>query len=226
MRFSMMILAVAAVAAAAAPMRAADAQVYTLSFFEVGADGVRPAADLFHKLRHGMRTEKGVLSDALLVEFGRPTRLAVLDAFADKAAADAHAADPATQAFRSSLQPLLVAPPDVRHLVPVDVSPQTRPSGPRAVYVTTHVDVIPTFKTQTEEALRALAATMRKDPGCLKFDVLVQDNRANHFQVFEVWRDLGAFEHYRSAAATRDFREKLSPMQGALYDQRVYQAVP
>ena len=90
----------------------------------------------------------------------------------------------------------------------------------------THVDVVPTFKAQTEALLRGLAATARKMPGNLRIDVIDQDNRPNHFTLVHVWRDRKAFEAYRSAAATRDFREKLLPMQGALYDERLYAAVP
>jgi quinol monooxygenase YgiN len=227
MRFAATVIGMALFASlAAVPLRTADAQVYVLTYLEVGSDSAKAAADLMHKLRHGMRTEKGVVGDTLLIERGRPTRLAVLDAFPDKAAADAHAANLDTQKFRGDLHPMLVAPPDVRHLITVDTKPQTAPSGPRAVYVLTHVDVIPTFKEQTEAALKSLAAAARQDPGCLRWDVLVQDNRANHFTVVETWRDIGAFERYRSAAATRDFRDKLGPMQGALYDQRLYEAVP
>jgi quinol monooxygenase YgiN len=228
MRFAATILGMALVATmTAAPVRAqAPAPIHTLTYLEVGSDLVTPAANLLHSLRHGMHSEKGVLGDTMLVERARQTRLAILGAFADKAAADAHAASPDTQTFRAKLQPMLVAPPDVRHLVGFDTAIQTKPGGPRAVYILTHVDVIPTFKPQTDAALKALAAASRGEPGCLRFDVLVQDNRGNHFTLVEVWSDIGAFERYRSAPATRDFREKLAPMQGALYDQRIYQAVP
>jgi len=227
MRFAAAFLGMALVTAmVTAPVRPAEAQVHVLTYLETGADSARAAADLLHKLRHDMRSQQGVLSDTMLVERGRPTRLAVLDAFPDKAAADAHAANPETQSFRGKVQPMLVAPPDVRHLAGLDVKVQTKPGGPRAVYVLTHVDVVPTFKAQTEAALKAVAAEARKDSACLRWDVLVQDNRGNHFTLVEVWRDIAAFEHYRSAPATVDFRQKLGPMQGALYDERLYDAVP
>lgn len=226
MRFVAMVLAMALVALlTTAPVRA-EGPVYVLTYVEVGNDAVAPAADLLHRLRHGMHSEKGMLNDTMLVERGRQTRLAILDAFEDKATADAHASTPDTQGFRSKLQPMLVAPPDVRHFVGVDTAPQTKPGGPRAIYILTHVDVIPSFKDQTAAALKALAANSRRDPSCLRFDILVQDNRGNHFTMVEAWRDIGAFQSYRSAPATRDFREKLGPMQGALYDQRIYEAVP
>ena len=226
MRLFPWLFGIAAAATVLAPAaRAADA-VFVLTFFEVGGAAAKDAAGLLHQLRHGMRSEKGVIGDLALIERGRPTRVAVLDAFPDKQAADAHAAALETQSFRGKIQPLLVAPPDSRHFIGLDTAVQTKPSGPRAVYVLTHVDVVPSFKAQTEALLRGLAAAARKMPGNLRFDVLDQENRLNHFQLVEVWSEARAFEAYRSSAATTDFRQKLGPMAGALYDERVYEAAP
>jgi len=52
--------------------------------------------------------------------------------------------------------------------------------------------------------------------------VLQQANRGNHFAVFEVWASRSALDGHAEAAHTRAFREKLSPMAGALYDERFY----
>jgi quinol monooxygenase YgiN len=226
MQLPRFILGAAAAALMLAPNARAAEAIYVLTYFEVGAASAKGAAGLLHQLRHGMRSENGVLTDFALIERGRPTRLFVLDAFPDKKAADAHAAALETQSFRSNIQPMLVAPPDSRAQIGFDTAIQTKPSGPRAVYVVTHVDVVPTSKPQTEPLLRSIAAAGRKMPGNLRFDVLDQESRLNHFTLFEVWSDHRAFEAYRSAAATVDFRQKLLPLAGALYDERVYEAAP
>ena len=73
--------------------------------------------------------------------------------------------------------------------------------------------------------LKALAAAARKDDGNLWFDVLQQDGRPNHFTLFEGWRDRKAFDASITAAHTKEFRQKLNPLEGALYDERLYQAI-
>ena len=72
---------------------------------------------------------------------------------------------------------------------------------------------------------KALAAAARKDDGNLWFDVLQQTNRPNHFTVVEAWADRTAFDAHVMAAHTRLFREQLAPMNGALYDERLYAAL-
>jgi quinol monooxygenase YgiN len=43
--------------------------------------------------------------------------------------------------------------------------------------------------------------------------------------LIEVWASRSAFEMHEAAKATRDFRARLAPMIGALYDSRLYEAV-
>jgi quinol monooxygenase YgiN len=52
--------------------------------------------------------------------------------------------------------------------------------------------------------------------------VLQQTNRPNHFTVVEAWKDRNAFDAHGMAAHTRQFRDRLAPMSGALYDERLY----
>lgn len=48
------------------------------------------------------------------------------------------------------------------------------------------------------------------------------ENRANYFTVAEEWASKKALDAHSVAAHTRAFRERLSPMVGALYDERIY----
>ena len=105
------------------------------------------------------------------------------------------------------------------------VAPPTGKPGPDAVFVLTHVDVPPPQKDQTIELQKALATAARKDDGNLWFDVLQQNDRPNHFTLFEAWRDRKAFDASIAAAHTKEFRQKLNPLEGALYDERLYQPV-
>jgi len=49
--------------------------------------------------------------------------------------------------------------------------------------------------------------------------------RTNHFEVVEVWRDQKSDNAHELAAHTKEFRVKLAPVIGALYDQRWYKAL-
>jgi quinol monooxygenase YgiN len=59
----------------------------------------------------------------------------------------------------------------------------------------------------------------------LGFDVWQQTNRLNHFTVVETWSTMRSFTAHGSTAQTRDFRARIAPMMGALYDERWYRAL-
>ena len=94
----------------------------------------------------------------------------------------------------------------------------------KTVYVVTHIDVIPPSGGLSEinKLLLQYAADSRKDPGSIRFDVLVQDGRLNHFTFVEEWQSREAFEAHNAAAHTRAFREKLHPSPGSPFDERVH----
>ena len=91
--------------------------------------------------------------------------------------------------------------------------------------VVTHVDVIPPRKEDGLAAVRQLGDSGRASTGNVRFEVVQQTNRANHFTVIEIWKDAKAVEAHSMAEATRQFRDKLGPMSGALYDERMFKAV-
>ena len=94
-----------------------------------------------------------------------------------------------------------------------------------ALYVLTHVDVFPTYKDQAIELVKAQADAARKDDGNLRYDVVQWDGHPNHFTLVEVWRDRKAFDTSVTTPHNKEFRDKLTPLEGALYDERLYQAV-
>ena len=70
--------------------------------------------------------------------------------------------------------------------------------------------------------LEAMSIDAAKDYGNISYEVLQQANRVNHFTVVEEWANKKALDAHAQAAHTRAFRERLLPMQGALYDERFY----
>jgi len=91
--------------------------------------------------------------------------------------------------------------------------------------VVTHVDVPPPKKDECIAALKTLVADSRKEAGSVRFDVFQQGNRPNHFSVVEIWKDQRAYDAHITATPTKKFRDQLTPMSGALYDERLYKAI-
>jgi quinol monooxygenase YgiN len=213
---------------ASASLRAEDAvnaPTYLVTYFEVAPNAATQTADLLRQYAGASHTEDGNASVDAFEEIGRPNRFAMVEAWRDKKAVEAHGSSPATNHFRERLQPLLASPLDVRPSGALSVAAPKGPAGADAIFVLTHVDVVPTGKDQGIVLVKELAEAGRKNAANLRFDVLQQDSRPNHFTLVETWRDRSAFDANVTAAHTKDFRQKLTPLSGALYDERLYQAL-
>jgi quinol monooxygenase YgiN len=207
------------------PALADDAIFHTVTYVEV----IPPAAARgLAALRHygeASRQDAGNLRVELLRRVDRPSHFAILAAWRNEQAFEAHRAARAAAEFRDALQPLLASPNDERPHRGLSVGPAPPARPAPAIYVVTHVDVIPPRKDDGVAALERLAERGRRGDGNERFDVLQQINRPNHFTVVETWMDRDAFDAHGMAAHTRRFREQLAPMSGALYDERLYQAL-
>jgi quinol monooxygenase YgiN len=92
------------------------------------------------------------------------------------------------------------------------------------VYVVTHVDIAgtPAIVAEATRLLKEFAADSQKDQGVVRFELLIQDGRLNHFTITEVWQSRDAFEAHSSADHTKRFREKIQPMLGSPFDERLH----
>lgn len=198
------------------------AATYVVAYFESAPAAANAVAAGLRQFAAATRKEAGNQGFVALREAGRPGRFALVEAWRDKAALDAHGK--AMDELRDRLRPQLTAPFDIRPCVPLDVAAPVGGATAR-VYVLTHVDVIPTFKDQTIGLVKELSADSRKEPGVVRFDVLQQGNRANHMFLVEAWRDRAALDAHAVAEPTREFRAKLLPFEGALYDERIYEPI-
>ena len=199
--------------------------IYTVTYVEVRPRSRADAVLLVTRYRETTRTEDGNLRSEVLTRIGQPHQFAMLEAWTDQAAFDAHAASTGATRLRDGLQAIRIAPLDCRAHVGVSVGPLGREAGGTVVWVATHVDVVPPRKDEGLAALAALAEASRGAPGNLRFEVVQQINRPNHFTVIEIWKDAAALENRATAEATRRFRDALGPMSGALYDERLFTAL-
>lgn len=201
---------------------AAETTIYTVTYVEVGPASAASGGAAIRQYGEASRRADGSLRVELLQRVDRPHHFAILAVWKDAQAVEAHRAGAAARELREKLQPLLASPNDerVHHALSVGPTP-----APGALYVVTHVDVIPPRKDDGVVSLKQLAEESRKEAGNARFDVIQQVNRANHFTVIEVWKDRAAFDAHAMTAPTRQFREQLAPMSGSLYDERLYTAL-
>lgn len=229
MRFSHVLFALAAlVIAMVRPVYAEETvtgPVYIVTYFDVAPTAAQQSAGIVRDFADASRKEDGNAGFEAFEEIGRPSRFATLEIWRDKKPADAHNAGTTAAAFRNKLQPLMIGGFGARPHGGLSVAAPKGQLPADALYVLTHVDVFPTYKDQAIELVKAQAEAARKDDGNLRYDVVQWDGHPNHFTLVEVWRDRKAFDTSVTTPHNKEFRDKLTPLEGALYDERLYQAV-
>ncbi len=93
------------------------------------------------------------------------------------------------------------------------------------VYVVTHIDLLPPGVPAGVAALKQFAAETTKEKDCVRFEILQQDGRPNHLTLVGVWKDKKAFEAHDAAPYTKELREKMQPLVGSPWDERLHQLV-
>jgi quinol monooxygenase YgiN len=90
------------------------------------------------------------------------------------------------------------------------------------IYVVMHVDIMPTYTADGTKLLREFGGDSRRDPGVVRFELLQEPSRPNHFTIVAVWENQAAFEKHLAADHTRSFRGKLQPLLGSPFDERLH----
>jgi quinol monooxygenase YgiN len=162
----------------------------------------------------------------ILQRMAPSNHFAIVAVWKDQNAYDAHLATAHSKEFREKIRPLLISAIDDRVHTGLEIAgTPAGKNGRGAVVVVTHVDVPPPKKDECIAALKTLVADSRKEGGSVRFEVFQQGNRPNHFTVVEVWKDQSAYDAHITAAPTKKFRDQLTPMSGALYDERLFKAI-
>ena len=204
------------------PAQAQNATLYTVTYIEVGPVLAKVGAVALHAYRDAARKDAASLE--VFQRIDRPNQFVMLGAWADQKAFETHSAGDAAKKLNEKLATMLASPTDTRQHNGLSVSPAK--AGKDAIFAVTHVDVIPPEKDNGANALEQLADGSRRHAGNLQFDVWRQANRPNHFTVVESWATTARLTSMRCRRKTREFRMKLGPMSGALYDERLYKVMP
>jgi quinol monooxygenase YgiN len=212
-------------AASAGTARAQSQTVFLVTYVELMPSAIAPGAALLKQYRDENRKQTGNLRFDLLAEIKRPNRFAIVEAWNSKASLDAHEHSAASAQFSEKLKTIQDAPNDVRVDHALYLGRGQDQNRAAAIYVVTHIDVVPPGKDACMAALKAMSTDTANDAGNISYDVLQQDDHSNHFTVVEEWASMKAADAHAMAAHTRAFRAKLIPVKGALYDERFYTAL-
>jgi quinol monooxygenase YgiN len=206
--------------------RCEEEEVYVVSYIEVLPGSLDAGVALLNRYAAASRNEPGNVSFTLLHEIDRPVRLATLEIWKNKAAVESHSASASTAQFQRSFKAFQSAPIDLRVEQTYYVGPARNDNSVDGVFSLTHLDIAPEHDKDAAALIRAMCASSAKEQGNLTFDALQQSNRLNHFTLVEHWASMKALEIHSAGPHTLDFREAVLPMEGALYDERLYEAVP
>lgn len=205
---------------------AQDNAVYVVSYIDVAPSARGTATTLLQQFASASRKDAGNMRFDILQRMAPSNQFAIVAVWKDQNAYDAHLAAAHSKEFHEKIKPLLISAIDDRVHTGMEIAgAPAGKNGPGAVVVVTHVDVPPPKKDECIAALKTLVADSRKEGGSVRFEVFQQSNRPNHFSVVEVWKDQRAYDAHITAASTKKFRDQLTPMSGALYDERLYKAI-
>ena len=202
-----------------------DAAIYVVIYVDVMPPSKDDGIALLRQYREASRQDAGNMRVEVLQQHGRPHHFVILETWKDQQSFETHTQAAHVAQFREKLQAVRNSPNDERVHTGFSVGAVQDAPGGAAVYVVTHVDVIPPRKDDGAVLLKQLGDDSRKDEGNVRYEVWQQTSRPNHFTVVEIWKNPQAFEAHTIATHTRQFREQLQPMSGSLYDERLYQVL-
>jgi quinol monooxygenase YgiN len=196
-----------------------DPTLYLVSYVEATPASRDQVAALLKQLADNDRRGGAVRAEALQ-RTTEPNQYVLLEVWKDQQALTGNMGAAGTRQLRERLAPLLLAPFDERRCIGTMVTPPGE--GHANVYVVTHIDVPGNSRDAAMQLMRPLVDQSRREPGNVRFDIVHQLDRTNHFTAIEAWSDQKTEDGHELASHTRTFRGGITPLLGALYDQRRY----
>ena len=203
----------------------ADTAVYAVSYVEVVPSARAAMAAALKRYRDASRKEDGYVRFDFLEQIGRPGHFAVVETWKDQKAFDAHGMAAPVKQFRDALQPIRLSGYDQRPYKILTVASASAAGNAGAIHVVAHVDTVGGPQADAPGLLNRLAEASRTEQGCLRFDVLQNTTRLNHFTVVATWQNQKALDAHDAAAHTKQYRDVVQPLSGSPVDERVYKAV-
>lgn len=195
--------------------------IYAVAYIEIVPGKEKQARRLILDHSADARHATGALAIDALVRDGYPDQFALLEQWQSQQARDDYAATASAEQFRTTLAKIESAGVDERIQGPLFVE-SGKPAATPPIIVMTHIDVIPPTLDQARARIKQLVDSNRHHNANLRFDVLVQTNRANHMTLIEGWKRQTDKDAESAAPETISFRRDLLPLSGSPYDERSY----
>jgi quinol monooxygenase YgiN len=168
------------------------------------------------------RKDDGFLSLDLMEQIGRPGHFVILEKWADQKSFDAHGIAEPTKQLMTRLDPVRVAiDQHAYRTFAVAAAPNV---SEQAITVVSHVDTAGN-QVDAPALMRRLAEMSRKEKGNVRFDVLQNAMRLNHFTIVETWQSQEALDAHAAASHTREYRNAIQPVLGSPLDERLFKVV-
>jgi quinol monooxygenase YgiN len=209
---------------AAPPVIDPDQKMFVITYIDVAPTKVKQATAVIAAYKAAAARAQGLTRFDALQRIGIANQFALIQNWGANKLEESHEASTVYKKFRSTIGPLMIAAYDERKHIDLN-SGEIGKVGANAIFVATHVDIIPTLKDKGVAAVKVLADKSRGTTGNLRFDALTQYSRQNHMTLVEIWRTRGDQEKHAMAADTTSFRQALSTMSGSLFDERLYRPV-
>ena len=201
-----------------------DEAIHTVTYFEVAPAA---AAEVARVLKDWVATPRAANGNTGCEVFQRSVEahhFAIVAGWKSRAHYDSARDGAGGTALRAGIAQHLICGIDTRfHNNLIGGADASR--GSASVIAVTHVDVPPPNKDACIALLQAQVKASRGESGCTRLEVFQQADRPNHFSMVERWLSEAAYGAHIVTPHTRDFRLQLTPLSGALYDERLYKAL-
>jgi quinol monooxygenase YgiN len=124
-------------------VQAQGSAVYLCTYVDLMPNAASSAEALLKRYSNSSRTQPGNLQFDVLHEIARPSRFAILEAWADEAALESHEGAASMLHFRDQLEAVQSAPYDKRVGRRLYHGREASEHRAGAIYVLTHVDITP-----------------------------------------------------------------------------------
>lgn len=198
--------------------------VHTVTYFEIAPAASGDVAQSLRQWAPGARTSEGCSRIDVLQRTGPSHHFALVATWASRKHYEAARDGAGGQGLRAHIGPHLICGIDTRiHNALIGGADAMR--GQAALVAVIHIDVPPPNKDACIGLLETHVKASRAEPGCARFEVFQQADRPNHFSAVEGWASQSAYDTHIVSSHTRQFRTQLTPLSGALYDERIYKAI-
>jgi quinol monooxygenase YgiN len=196
--------------------------MYGIHYLEVIPASRTMAIAALKQYRAASQKEDGYVAVDFFEQIGRSAHFVILEKWTDQKSFDAHAMADSSKQLLGKISTVRLGL-DQNAYKTFAVSETARPND-KTVVVVSHVDTAGN-QADAPAVLRRLAEMSRKEKGNIRFDVLQNAKRPNHFTVLETWQSQDALDAHAIAAHTREYRDTIQVVLGSPLDERLFKLV-